>query len=188
MGTLGSRARLGHIRHARDHGHPVGAGTSVHALSGWIKRCVRTELGAHRAKAHGTTQTMVTEVHAHSGCVAHGAEHLGGDDQGGYRVERAPAHRELPGQTGGNVVSPVHDGSERSIRATRTGVGHLVRVGEGRGAPILLGGLRLSAGGDSSGAGAGRARARPAREPPRDGPTTLAVIVRKEGGRTRDRE
>ena len=46
---------------------------------------------------------------------------------------------------------------------------------------------RLSAGGGSSGAGAGQAGAWPAREPPRDGPTTQAVQEkqkREKGKRT----
>ena len=57
VGTIGSRARLG-------LGHPgEGAGTSVHALSGWIRSCVRTELRAHRGVNSTPTNTARTELH-----------------------------------------------------------------------------------------------------------------------------
>ena len=165
-----------------------GAGTSVHALSGWIKQCVRTELRAHGTEAHGMTQALGTEVHARSDSVAHVAEHLGGGDQGADRVEHPAEDCELPGQAGGDEVRPVDVVGERAIRATRTGVVHLVRVGGTEVHPSCLVawcGWRfatgLSADGDSSGAGAGRARARPAWEPRRVGPTTQAVIVQKKG-------
>ena len=54
---------------------------------------------------------------------------LGGGDQGADRVEHPAEHRELPGQAGGDEVRPVDVVGERAIRATRTGVVHLVRVG-----------------------------------------------------------
>ena len=109
-----------------------GAGTSVHALSGWIKQCVRTELRAHGTEAHGMTQALETQVHARSDCVAHGAQHLGGGDQGADRVEHPAEHREHPGQAGGDEVRPVDVVGERAIRTTRTGVVHLVRLGRQR--------------------------------------------------------
>ena len=176
-GTLGSCARLGHIRHAGGHGHP-GRSWHVSPRLVLLGQAVRWS-GAYETEAHGTTQTIVTEVHAHSCCEAHGAGHLG--------------HCELPGQTNGDDVRPVDVVGVRAIRATRNGSGAPSEGWEDRDSPTLLGRLvwlltchwvarklqrprdhlheRLSAGGDSSGAGAGWARARPAREPPRGGPT-----------------
>ena len=126
---------------------------------------------------------MVTEALAHSSCGVHGAQHLGGDDQGDDRGEHAAEHREQAGQTGGDEVRPVGVVGGRATRATNTGVGHLVRIGATEVHPscwVAWCGWRfatgphegrsfherLSAGGDSTGAGAGRAGARPAREPP----------------------
>ena len=44
------------------------AGTPVHALSGWIKQCVRTELRAHGTEARSMVPAMVTEAQVHSSC------------------------------------------------------------------------------------------------------------------------
>ena len=129
VGTFGSRARLGHFRLAGPMGSQGGAGRSVHALSGWIKQRVRTELRAHGTEARSMVPAMVTEAQAHSSCEAHGAQHVGGDDQGDDRGEHAAEHREQAGQAGGDEVRAVGCVGERAIWSTRTGVGHLVRIG-----------------------------------------------------------
>ena len=67
----------------------------------------------------------VAEEQADSSCVAHGAQHLGGDEPGSDRGEQAGELREQAGQADGDEVRPVVAVGERAIGATRTGVGRL---------------------------------------------------------------
>ena len=97
-----------------------GVGTSVHALSGWIKQCVKTDLRAHGTQAHGMTQALETQVHARSGCVAHGVEHLRKDSgvrEGSFRVILQLDLKIAPAQQGSPPCACTGKSPQQEVRA-----------------------------------------------------------------------
>ena len=118
VGTLGNRAKIGHHRHTGGHGHQK---------RNWDVSSRLVGLEAHGTEARAWYDASVRGPKYTR--ALHEEEHLEMATREPDRMEH-PAEHNVPGRTGGDKVRPVDVVGVRAIRATKTGMWHLMRVGE----------------------------------------------------------